>query len=46
MPPLQYRIAVRSEGNSSTVTVQNASGAPESSANAQNIVRVLADDLK
>ena len=46
VPPLQYRIAVRSEGNASTVTVQNASGAPESSANAQNIVRVLADDLK
>ena len=46
VPPLQYRIAVRSEGNASTVTVQNASGAPESSANAQNIVRVLAADLK
>ena len=44
--PLQYRIAVRSEGNASTVTVQNASGAPETSANAQSIVRVLADDLK
>ena len=46
VPPLQYRIAVRSEGNASTVTVQNDSGAPESSANAQNIVRVLAADLK
>ena len=46
VPPLQYRIAVRSDGSASTVTVQNASGAPESSANAQNIVRVLADDLK
>ncbi len=46
VPPLQYRIAVRSDGGASTVTVQNASGAPESSANAQNIVRVLADDLK
>ena len=44
--PLQYRIAVRSEGNATTVAVQNASGAPETSANAQSIVRVLADDLK
>ncbi len=44
--PSQYRIAVRSEGNTSTVAVQNASGAPETSANAQSIVRVLADDLK
>ena len=44
--PLRYRIAVRSEGSTSSVSVQNASGAPESSANAQNIVRVLAADLK
>lgn len=46
VPPLKYRIVVRSEGNQSTVSVLNAAGAPESSANAQRIVRVLADDLK
>ena len=45
-PPLKYRVVVRSEGNASTVSVQNAAGAPETSANAQSIVRVLADDLK
>lgn len=44
--PLKYRIQVRSEGNASTVSVLNAAGAPETSANAQNIVRVLAADLK
>lgn len=45
-PPLKYRVVVRSQGNASTVSVLNAAGAPESSANAQSIVRVLADDLK
>jgi len=44
--PLKYRIVVRSEGNQSTVSVLNAAGAPETSDNAQRIVRVLADDLK
>ncbi len=44
--PLKYRIVVRSEGEKSTVSVLNAAGAPESSANAERIVRVLADDLK
>ena len=45
-PPLKYRITVRSEGSVSTVSVLNSAGAPETSANAQSIVRVLADDLK
>ena len=44
--PLKYRIAVKSEGEKSTVSVLNAQGAPESSANAQRIVQVIADDLK
>ncbi|WP_367067864.1 outer membrane protein assembly factor BamC [Oryzisolibacter sp. LB2S] len=44
--PLKYRIVVRSEGNQSTVSVLNATGAPDNSANAQRIVRVLFDDLK
>jgi len=45
-PPLKYRIAVKSQGESTTVSVLNAQGAPESSANAQRIVQVIADDLK
>ncbi|RYF01314.1 MAG: outer membrane protein assembly factor BamC [Comamonadaceae bacterium] len=46
VPPLKYRIVVRSEGEKSTVSVLNAAGAPESSTNAERIVRVLTDDLK
>lgn len=44
--PLKLRIALRSQGESTTVSVLNASGAPESSANAQRIVKVIADDLR
>jgi outer membrane protein assembly factor BamC len=44
--PIKYRVVVRSQGESSTVSVLNAEGAPESSANAENIVRLLAEDLK
>jgi outer membrane protein assembly factor BamC len=44
--PLKYRINVKSQGESTTVSVLNANGAPESSANAQRIVQVIADDLK
>ncbi|MBH1978325.1 MULTISPECIES: outer membrane protein assembly factor BamC [unclassified Simplicispira] len=46
VPPLKYRIVVRSQGEATTVSVLNAAGAPETSANASSIVRVLADDLK
>jgi outer membrane protein assembly factor BamC len=46
VPPLKYRIAVRSEGSSTMVSVLNAQGAAESSANAQRIVQIIADDLK
>jgi outer membrane protein assembly factor BamC len=45
-PPLKYRIVVRSQGDASTVSVLNEAGAPESSANAERIVRVIAEDLK
>jgi outer membrane protein assembly factor BamC len=45
-PPVKYRITLRSEGSSTTVSVLNASGAVETSASAQRIVQVLADDLK
>jgi outer membrane protein assembly factor BamC len=46
VPPLKYRINVKGQGNTTTVSVLNAQGAPESSANAQRIVKVIADDLK
>ena len=44
--PLKYRINLKSQGESTTVSVLNATGAPEASANAQRIVQVIADDLK
>ena len=44
--PLKYRINVKGEGDKTTVSVLNEQGAPESSANAQRIVKVIADDLK
>jgi len=44
--PESYRIKLKSAGESTTVSVLNAEGAPESSANAQRIVQVIADDLK
>ena len=46
VPPLKYRIVVRSQGEATTVSELNAAGAPETSANASSIVRVLAEDLK
>ena len=45
-PPVKYRIVVRSQGQQSTVSVLNEKGEPETSANAQSIVRLLTDDLK
>lgn len=44
--PLKYRIAVASQGEATTVSVLNANGTPETSENAQRIVKVIADDLK
>ncbi len=45
-PPLKYQIAVKGEGNASTVTVLGTDGVPQRSSNAQRIVKVIADDLK
>ncbi len=45
-PPLKYRIAVKSQGEATVVSVLNAQGVPENSSNAQRIVQVIADDLK
>ena len=42
----KFQIAVRSQANSSVVSVLNAQGAPEASASAQRIVKVIADDIK
>ncbi|MHB1198420.1 MAG: outer membrane protein assembly factor BamC [Polaromonas sp.] len=44
--PLKYRIILQSTGESTMVSVLNAQGVAESSANAQRIVKVIADDLK
>ena len=45
-PPTKYQIAVRSQGESSTVNVLDATGTPETSAVAQRIIKVIADDIK
>jgi outer membrane protein assembly factor BamC len=44
--PLKFRINLKTEGQTTTVSVLNANGAPETSANAQRIVQVIADDLR
>jgi outer membrane protein assembly factor BamC len=44
--PLKYRIALNSKDESTSVSVLNAEGKPETSVNAERIIKVLADDLK
>ena len=44
--PQKYRIVVRSQAEASVVSVLNANGAPDSSANAQRILNVIVEDLK
>lgn len=44
--PQKYRITVRGQGESSTVSVLNAEGASETSEHAQSILKVIADDLR
>ena len=44
--PTKYQIAVRSTGELSNVLVLDTNGQPETSAIAQRIVKVLADDIK
>ncbi|MFC7462122.1 outer membrane protein assembly factor BamC [Hydrogenophaga defluvii] len=44
--PVRYRILVRSVGDKTTVSVLDAQGQPDKSANAQRITQVLVDDLK
>lgn len=45
-PPQKYRIVVRSQNESTVVSVLNAAGAPEISPSAQRIVNVIVEDLK
>ena len=42
----KYQIAIKSEGDSSTVSVLDSKGVTDTSATAQRIVKVLADDIK
>jgi len=44
--PVRYRIALKGEGERTSVTVQNSQGAPETSDVGQRIVSLLVDDLK
>ncbi len=44
--PAKYRVVVRSSGNSTTVSVLDAQGQSDKSANAQNILQLIANDLK
>ena len=44
--PVKYRVVVRSQSESTVVSVLNATGAPDVSTNAQRIVNVIVEDLK
>jgi outer membrane protein assembly factor BamC len=44
--PLKFRINLKTEGPTTTVSVLDANGAPAGRENAQRIVQVIADDLK
>ncbi len=44
--PAKYRVVVRTQGDTTTVSVLNEKGQPDASANAQRIVKVIADELK
>ncbi|MFM2329085.1 MAG: hypothetical protein RLZZ494_1188 [Pseudomonadota bacterium] len=45
-PALKYRINLQTQGESTTVAVLDAVGAPETSTNAERIVKIIADDLQ
>jgi len=44
--PVRYRVSVVSTDNTTSVSVLSSEGQPDSSDNAQRILRLLADDLK
>lgn len=43
--PLRFRISVKSQGETSSVSVLDEAGVPDSTENARRIVQVIADDL-
>ncbi len=45
-PPVKLRIVVAAAGNGTVVSVLNAQGQPDASATAQNIVKLLVEDLR
>lgn len=44
--PSKFRVTLLSQGNATTVSVQNADGSAAAVADAQRIIKVLAEDLK
>ena len=46
IPPIKYRVSVKGAGESTTVSILNEQGMVDTSANAQRIVNVIAEDLK
>ena len=44
--PQKYRVLVRSQGDLTTISVLDDKGQPDNSANAQRIVKVIAEELK
>mgnify|MGYP001764987969 CR=1 FL=1 len=44
--PIRYRIAVRSAGDTTSISVLSATGVPDASDNARRILQVIVDDLK
>ena len=44
--PIKYRIAVRSAGDTTSVSVLSATGVPDGSENAKRILQIIVDDLK
>jgi len=42
----KYQITVKSQGEVTTVAIQDSKGAPDNSANAQRIIKLIADDIK
>ena len=46
LPTTKYQVVVRGDGAASVVTLQDGNGGPAPLADAQRIMRVLADELK
>ena len=44
--PTRYRVSVKAEGEISTASVYDATGAPENGDAGQRIIKLLVDDLK